>query len=609
METVRLDEGLLRTTVPNGLIVLTEKLPGVRSAAIGILRTHRQRARAPRADGHLPSARAHGVQGHRAPQRQGARARARGPGRQPRRLHRPRLHQLPGPRPRRRPSARRRDPDRPRRAGRSCARAISSPSATSSSRRSTASRTRPTISSSSCTPATLWPQHPYGYSILGIPDTLAALSADDLRCLHQTGYYRGNFVIAAAGNVEHAQLLTVLEREGWFEGAAPEPPRRPVAAAAAVRGVRAARGAGHRADAHRVRHRHLPAPRPPPVRARDPHQRVRRRHVEPAVPAGPRGAGAGLRGLRLQALLSVAPGSSASTSAPSRPRRTPRPTRSATSTPASPARGLPAGELADGKQQLKGQVMLSLESPGARMGRLAGFVLHADEYRPLDQMLAEIDAVSADDVGLGRGRVLRAGAADRGASRAGPVAGPLSHRASLHSSRSHAHRRAEGDQDEREPDRPGAGGRRGADGGGAHRAHRGGRAGSAAASPTRPTRRSAPRSLATADEVWQRAEMIMKVKEPIAVEWPRMRKGQVIYTYFHFAAAEDLTRAVIDFRRDRGRLRDRAAPERRAAAAHADVGGRRAGWRCRRAPSTWRRCSAGAASCWAACRAWRRARS
>ena len=52
--------------------------------------------------------------------------------------------------------------------------------------------------------------------------------------------------------------------------------------------------------------------------------------------------------------------------------------------------------------------------------------------------------------------------------------------------------------------------------------------------------------LPTADEVWQRADMIMKVKEPIAVEWPRMRRGQLIYTYFHFAAAEDLTRAVID---------------------------------------------------------------
>jgi len=52
--------------------------------------------------------------------------------------------------------------------------------------------------------------------------------------------------------------------------------------------------------------------------------------------------------------------------------------------------------------------------------------------------------------------------------------------------------------------------------------------------------------LETPEEVWAAAELIMKVKEPIAVEWPRMRRGQVIYTYFHFAAAEDLTRAVIE---------------------------------------------------------------
>jgi alanine dehydrogenase len=52
--------------------------------------------------------------------------------------------------------------------------------------------------------------------------------------------------------------------------------------------------------------------------------------------------------------------------------------------------------------------------------------------------------------------------------------------------------------------------------------------------------------VAKAEEVWQRADMIMKVKEPIAVEWPRMRKGQVIFTYFHFAASEELTRAVMD---------------------------------------------------------------
>ncbi len=46
-----------------------------------------------------------------------------------------------------------------------------------------------------------------------------------------------------------------------------------------------------------------------------------------------------------------------------------------------------------------------------------------------------------------------------------------------------------------------------------------------------------------ADAVWAGADMIIKVKEPIAVEWPRMKRGQTIFTYFHFAADEKLTRA------------------------------------------------------------------
>ncbi len=50
----------------------------------------------------------------------------------------------------------------------------------------------------------------------------------------------------------------------------------------------------------------------------------------------------------------------------------------------------------------------------------------------------------------------------------------------------------------------------------------------------------------SAEEVWARAEMIMKVKEPIEPEWPLMREGQVIFTYLHFAASEALTRAVMD---------------------------------------------------------------
>src|SRR5437879_2561249 len=39
--------------------------------------------------------------------------------------------------------------------------------------------------------------------------------------------------------------------------------------------------------------------------------------------------------------------------------------------------------------------------------------------------------------------------------------------------------------------------------------------------------------------------MILKVKEPIELEWARLRKGQVVFTYFHFAASEPLTKAVI----------------------------------------------------------------
>jgi alanine dehydrogenase len=43
--------------------------------------------------------------------------------------------------------------------------------------------------------------------------------------------------------------------------------------------------------------------------------------------------------------------------------------------------------------------------------------------------------------------------------------------------------------------------------------------------------------------VWKDGDMIMKVKEPIRSEWPHMRQGQLIFTYFHFAADEELTKA------------------------------------------------------------------
>lgn len=52
--------------------------------------------------------------------------------------------------------------------------------------------------------------------------------------------------------------------------------------------------------------------------------------------------------------------------------------------------------------------------------------------------------------------------------------------------------------------------------------------------------------LATAKEIYEQCEMVMKVKEPLPVEFPLIRKDQIVFTYFHFAADEKLTRAMMD---------------------------------------------------------------
>jgi len=51
--------------------------------------------------------------------------------------------------------------------------------------------------------------------------------------------------------------------------------------------------------------------------------------------------------------------------------------------------------------------------------------------------------------------------------------------------------------------------------------------------------------VAGAAEVWAQSDLVLKVKEPIEPEWPRLRRGQMLFTYFHFAASEPLTRAVV----------------------------------------------------------------
>jgi predicted Zn-dependent peptidase len=244
---------------------------------------------------------------------------------------------------------------------------------------------------------TLWPGHPYGYSILGTPDTLAGLSARDLRCLHQTGYYRGNCVIAAAGNLDHDRVLEALEAEGWFEDVTRERARPPVAPAPAQRGAT-------RWEERDTAQTHI-------VFGTDTFPLRDPRRFAISILTNVFGGGMSSRlfqRVREELGLAYAVFAYKNFHQSSGQLGVYVGTQTASADQAVDAiraeydriarEGLPPDELEAAKFQLKGQIMLALESPMARMGRLAGFSLHDDPYRPLDRMLAEVDAVTAAEV-------------------------------------------------------------------------------------------------------------------------------------------------------------------------------------------------------------------
>jgi alanine dehydrogenase len=59
-------------------------------------------------------------------------------------------------------------------------------------------------------------------------------------------------------------------------------------------------------------------------------------------------------------------------------------------------------------------------------------------------------------------------------------------------------------------------------------------------------RRAGAQIVDTADEVWRGGEMIVKVKEPILPEFARMREGQLLFTYLHLAAAQELGKVLLE---------------------------------------------------------------
>ncbi|MGH7508073.1 MAG: M16 family metallopeptidase [Gemmatimonadales bacterium] len=396
MKTARLDEGLVRTTAPNGLVVLTETLTGVRSAAVGIyVRTaSAHESASQRGISHLLEHMVFKGTERRTARELALELEVRGGGLDAftgRDYTSYQAHVLDADLPLaveiltdlvRRPLLRQSDLEPERKVILEEIHGVED---------------TPDDLVFELHAQALWPQHPYGYSILGTPETLEAMSAEDLRALHRAGYYRGNCVIAAAGHVDHEQLLTVLEREGWFEGNTRELPRNGVAAAAATRGASVVQERDT-AQTHIVFGTDT-------FPLRDP------RRFALAILTNVFGGGMSSRlfqrvreelGLayaifaykhfyQASGQLGVYVGTQPSTAGLAVEAIRSEYARLA-------HEGLPLPELIHGKQQLKGQIMLSLESPAARMGRLAGFTLYDDDYRPLDQMLTEIDSVSPEEI-------------------------------------------------------------------------------------------------------------------------------------------------------------------------------------------------------------------
>lgn len=241
----------------------------------------------------------------------------------------------------------------------------------------------------------LWEGHPYGRPILGTSESVSSMTVDTLRDVHGRAYTGRNLVVAVAGNVDHDE---VVERALSLFGGTPRGSRIEDVAVPgrSRRGFEAVeRGS---AQTHLVFATDVPEHAHPD----------RYTHV---LLSAALGGGMSSRlfqkvreglGLcysvfsfqsfyRARGMAGVYVG-----------------TRPATARRAQEAicaeldrlseNGLGADELEDVRRQVKGQIMLSLESPGSRLHRLASLELHDRPFVGLDELLGRIDAVGLDDV-------------------------------------------------------------------------------------------------------------------------------------------------------------------------------------------------------------------
>ena len=244
---------------------------------------------------------------------------------------------------------------------------------------------------------TMWPSHPYGFQILGTKETVSALSAEDLKQLHDRAYFPRNCVIATAGNITHEELLRQVEAQGWFNGGEPRTPPAVAPVPAAVRSVTLP----FEKDTAQT---HI-------VFATDTIPYSDRRKYGLLVLSNVFGGGMSSRLFqRIREELGLAYSIYSFTSfyravgmagvyvgtQPARAEHAVAAIRGEFGRMA--AEGLRGTALDDAKQQTLGQLMLSLESPTARMYRLASTAVYGEAYRSLDEVLKTVEALTEEEV-------------------------------------------------------------------------------------------------------------------------------------------------------------------------------------------------------------------
>jgi predicted Zn-dependent peptidase len=238
-------------------------------------------------------------------------------------------------------------------------------------------------------------EHPLGRSIIGAADVVAGTPVEEIRGFHASRYVPGNVVIAAAGAVDHDALVELARtRVPEAPGAvAPRPPAAPPAHAPRTRFERKDTEQYHvclggtgiaRADERRFALRVLDTIFGGTSSSRLFQEVRERRGLAYAVYSFTgQYADTGQVGLYVGTRAdNVAPALEVVAQELERLRREPA----------------TAEELARAKENLKGRVVLSLESTGARMNRLGSGVLTGQPLLSVDEVVEKIDAVSLDDV-------------------------------------------------------------------------------------------------------------------------------------------------------------------------------------------------------------------